>query len=95
MDLELTSERRAFEVDAIGVMDYAVENGVPMVRPPITSGEFGKRPTLERSVLIPPLVLTCARKAIARRPGPVGSRIVPMFVPIFGSDIAAMWRLSH
>jgi hypothetical protein len=28
MDLELTSERRAFEVDAIGVMDYAVENGV-------------------------------------------------------------------
>jgi hypothetical protein len=28
MDLELTSQRLAFEVDAMGVMDYAVENGV-------------------------------------------------------------------
>ena len=28
MDLELTSQRLAFAVDAMGVMDYAVENGV-------------------------------------------------------------------
>jgi hypothetical protein len=40
MDLELTSQRLAFEVDAMGVMDYAVENGVRHGRPPITSGEL-------------------------------------------------------
>jgi hypothetical protein len=66
-----------------------------MVGPPITRGEFGKWPTFDRSVLILLWSLTAGRTGIARRRERFGSRIVPMFVPMFGSEIAAMWRLSH